>query len=175
MRRRESDSEAEFSVFVSLHRLRAIRYANFFTGSPELAKDIVSDAFSTAWKNWHRRPLDELLEGWIIVIVKNQALNTLRSERARRARENHAGMAFLESRTNEQSFDDRVLLLIEVWTSLDDEACGLLTLSYLDNKSNDEIAQALGISAAAVSMRLTRLRRQLKEEILQLESESAHG
>jgi RNA polymerase sigma-70 factor (ECF subfamily) len=175
MARKSRHPDIEFTAFVTEHRPSAVRYATFFTQSTELAKEIVSDAFITAWQNWSQKPSDARNEAWIIVIVKNQALNTMRSERARSAREHRAGVAFLESRFNEQSLSERVHLLHEVWGKLDDDACILLAMSYLENKSHDEIARVLGISAAAVSMRLSRLRRQLKEDILQLESESAHG
>ena len=60
---------------------------------------------------------------------------------------------------------DYDLLAQELIDSLPDDEKELYNLRYRDNKKIDEIAAALGISQAAATMRLKRLRDKVKQKI----------
>ena len=165
----------EFSDFVRRYREDAFRYAVFFSGSTIYADEIVSESFITLWKQWPQRKSNSNLKSWLVAIIKNQTMNTMTSERARALRELREGIAVLDLHGRMKSANDRILILHECISTLDEEEIQLLVLCYVDGWSYEQIGNSLGMSAGAVSMKLTRLRRHLKEQIEYLESVASHG
>jgi RNA polymerase sigma-70 factor (ECF subfamily) len=177
MARRANDdaSREEFSDFIRQYREDAFRYAVFFSGSTSYADEIVAESFITLWNKWPQRKSSRNLKSWLIAIIKNQTLNTLTSERARAKREMREGIAVLDQYGRIESANDRILILHECISTLDEEEVQLLVLCYVDSWNYVQIGSALNLTPGAVSMKLTRLRRHLKEQIEYLELMASNG
>lgn len=174
-RTNDNASREEFSDFVRQYREDAFRYAVFFSGSTNYAEEIVSESFITLWKQWPQRKSNSNLKSWLVAIIKNQTLNTMTSERARTNREMREGIAILDQHGRHDLANDRILILHECISTLDEEEIQLLVLCYVDGWSYEQMGSSLNMTTGAVSMKLTRLRRHLKEQIEYLESVVSHG
>jgi RNA polymerase sigma-70 factor (ECF subfamily) len=168
-------SHEEFTDFVGQYREDAFRYAVFFSGSATYADEIVAESFITLWSKWPQRKSSRNLKSWLVAIIKNQTLNTMTSERARTDRERREGSAVLDQHRLSETVNDRVLILHECISNLDEEEVQLLILCYVDGWNYEQIGVALNLTPGAVSMKLTRLRRHLKGRIEFLESVASNG
>jgi RNA polymerase sigma-70 factor (ECF subfamily) len=168
-------SHEEFTDFVREYREDAFRYAVFFSGSTTYADEIVAESFITLWSKWPERKSSRNLKSWLVAIIKNQTLNTMTSERARKSREMREGIAILDQHGRQELANDRILILHECISTLDEEEIQLLVLCYVDGLNYEQIGAALNLTPGAVSMKLTRLRRHLKEKIEYLESVASNG
>ena len=65
-------SDDGFSVVFSSYSADVLRFARRRLGSgDDAAWDVVSDTFTSAWRNWSRRPADEALLPWLYAIAAN--------------------------------------------------------------------------------------------------------
>ena len=121
------------------------------------ADDVVADTFTIAWQRLDTLPNDPL--PWLLAVARNVHLNAMRSDRRRRERETRCAqtdatpsfIGAIEARSSlREAFerlheDDREILLLAAWESLDRAA----------------LAKVLGCSKSAARVRLYRARRRL--------------
>ncbi len=69
---------------------RAVAVVTRLTGDLGLAEDAVQEAFAAAVGRWAAGPLPSDPSGWLITVAKNQALDRLRREARRSAKEQAA-------------------------------------------------------------------------------------
>ena len=60
-----------FSVVFSSYSADVLRFARRRVDSDDAAWDVVSDTFTSAWRNWSRRPGDDALLPWLYAIAAN--------------------------------------------------------------------------------------------------------
>ena len=126
--------------------------------SPEDALDVVAETMLIAW-----RRLDEIPEGptrlpWMFGVARRVLANHYRAERRK---EGLMQRAAAEEKGPAPGFD----LIHEALDRLRPDQREILTLSAWDDLDNDEIAAALGLTPAAVAVRLHRARRRLAREL----------
>ena len=169
MRDSETPKDQIFENFVKEFRLDAARFAISLLGSSPYVDDVVAEAFMTAWKKWEDRPQPELLKSWIFTMTRNQCMNQIRSEKAWRSRDD----AYARSRLSSDFADAAVVAqaekLAQALDNLDDGEFDLVVLVYWDQLSHQEVAKLIGFSAEAVAMRISRLRRKLREVMERVE------
>ena len=127
---------------------------------PEIAKDIVQDAFLTAWRELEKLRDAERIGSWVGGIARNLAASELR----RRSRQTRllALAAAEPSAANEDappSFDDELATLSSTHREV-------LVLFYVEGKSIAAIARQLSIAEPAVKQRLSRGRKELRARTL---------
>lgn len=163
MRDSETPKDEIFEHFVKEFRLDVARFAISLLGSTTYIDDVVAEAFITAWKKWEDRPQPALMKSWIFTMTRNQCMNHIRSEKARRFRDD----AYAQSRLTSDFADAAVFTqaeqLAQALDQLEDEEFHLVVLVYWDRLSHQEIAIRLGLTAEAVAMRISRVRRKLRE------------
>jgi DNA-directed RNA polymerase specialized sigma24 family protein len=105
------------------------------------AGDVVQDAFLRAWQriDFHRRRRPGLLEGDVA--------------------SNRAGVSASMEASEQRAQIDQAL------ASLDELSRSCVMLRYFENLSSKEIGDVLHLSAAAVDMRLSRARTQLRDAL----------
>ena len=117
------------------------------------AEDIVSNAF---YKLFHAREemrTYEHIKRWLYVIVRNEAIDYLRSKT--RIRESHHDMAYLESGIEEHLETERVrsILLQDLNREIDKlprQRKTILRLYFFEQKNTSEIAQLMQLSPQTV-------------------------
>ena len=152
------------------------RLAENITGSPEDAEECVNDAWLGAW-NAIPPARPDPLRAYVLKIVRNASLKCL--ERKGAARRNGACYAALQELegllpapdTAETALEARELVRhIEGFLdALSPENRVIFLRRYWFSDPYGEIAERVGVSEKLVSVRLTRLRRQLKDYLMKRE------
>jgi RNA polymerase sigma-70 factor, ECF subfamily len=136
------------------------------TGDLDLAEDAVQDAFATALERWPdgapRNP-----GAWILTVARNRAIDRLRRERtlARKA-EILARLEEVEVIPEDESAlpDERLALVFACChPALAGDVRVPLTLRMVGGLSTAEIARAFLVSEPALSQRLVRAKRKIRE------------
>ena len=70
--------QAEFDAFYATSRVRLLRQLSVMTTDPELAKDVLQDAYERAWQRWSRVAALEDPEGWVRTVAWRAAVSTFR-------------------------------------------------------------------------------------------------
>jgi RNA polymerase sigma factor (sigma-70 family) len=105
------------------------------------------------------------LAGWLVTASRLAALQALRAESRRRSREHKAAEMKTEVQTDPTGDWNRVSpLLDEALAHLSDADRSAVTLRYLEGKSVDAVALAMGISEAAAAKRIARAIARLRND-----------
>jgi len=138
---------------------RILAYALRRARSREDAFDAVSETFAAVWRRLDDVPGDERQIAWVYGVARRVLANQYRgADRRRRLDERMAVTAT-------PAADPDLGLVHEALDRLRPDDREILTLSAWDDLDNDEIAVVLGITAAAVAVRLHRARRRLAVEL----------
>src|SRR3546814_826433 len=130
-----------------------IYYSRQITGDEETARDIVQESFMIYWKSRHNVSCDEKsIRNFLYVTVKHASLKWLRRQ--------SIAEDYLNSRRNDSIEEPGVLnslfraeIIGRVQRVLEDlpDGCRRVTLlSYIEGKSNKEVASQLAISVNTV-------------------------
>ena len=168
---RGGDLEA-FAEFMRVfeRRIRAVCYRLL-----DDARDVdeaVQDTFVQAWRNLERFRGDAAPYTWLYRIAVNEAL-------MRRRRKTLPTSELQETVVSggEDAFAaaDARSFLVERLRALPDDYRAAVVLRDVEGLSNEEVAEALGISRAAAKSRIHRGRMQLRAELEQWERAQADG
>ena len=166
-RARRGDGSA-FEELIRRHERLALGVAYGVLHDAQLAGDVVQEAFLKAW-----RRLDDLAQAasfasWLCGIVRNLCVDQRRRRRvAVCGIEEARGEADCKAREPAEEMGrreqgERIAAALE---SLDAMTRSAVVLRYYENLSSREIGELLGLSSAAVDMRLMRGRQALKEKL----------
>ena len=137
---------------------RVMAYALRRARSREDALDVVSDTMLVAWRRLDEVPDDERRMPWVYGVARRVLANHYRSvDRRRRL----ADRIYREPGTTPGEFD----AVHEALEALRPDDRELLTLVAWEDLDNDEIAVVLGITPAAVAVRLHRARGRLARQL----------
>ncbi|HVY69846.1 MAG TPA: sigma-70 family RNA polymerase sigma factor [Verrucomicrobiae bacterium] len=158
---REQSQEA-FTALVNRHLSLVYSAALRQVRSPHLAEEVSQTVFTRLAREAARLKPDTILTAWLYTVTRHAALDTLRGEARRQAREQ---LAFQMSDTNDPSADWRHIepVLDEAMNSLDETDRAALLLRYFENQSLREIGLALGASEDAAQKRVSRALDRLRE------------
>ncbi len=135
----------------------------------DLAEECVQDAFATALERWPRDGLPDDPGAWIIRTARNRAIDRIRrramaTERERQAVDLEALRRAIEPERDSSIPDERLGLMFACChPSLAPEASVALTLRLVAGLTPEEIARALLSTPPAISQRLVRAKRALRE------------
>jgi RNA polymerase sigma-70 factor (ECF subfamily) len=160
------DGEEEKSKFESLYltyRKLMFHVANGILNDEGLAEDAVHQAFLKILENFDK--VGEIschkTRSYVVIIVRNTAIN-MYNRRKRHAAVPIEEAAFCVAEERPEQTED-LDSLAEAVLKLPAIYKDALKLKYVQEFSNAEIAEMLGISEAAVRKRLERARRMLEE------------
>lgn len=153
---------AAFSRLIASYERTALAIAFAIVGDPAAAGDAVQEAFLKAWRCLAELKDPDRFPGWLAQVVRNAALDA----RRRRPAPTHdidtlsipfthdpaAGLERSESRQRIEA----------ALAELDDVTRSVVVLRYYDSLSSRQIGQLLDLSPAAVDMRLSRGRQELR-------------
>jgi RNA polymerase sigma-70 factor (ECF subfamily) len=148
------------------------------TGDPELALDLLQEAFVRAWRN-----LDLLLtlppgrqRAWLFSITRTLIVDRFRS-RATRASTQHALVAARDPDDAVAESPERIVergremrLVDEAIRRLPEALRTVLVLRVLDERTSAEIGELLGRPAGTVRYQLSQARKRLAVELRQLDA-----
>ena len=142
------------------------RYGNF-----DLAEDATQEALLVALVQRPRDGLPENPKGWLVAVASRRLTDLLRSEQARRRREDTVARRALAERSATQADERRsgetddtlVLLFMCCHPSLSAASQIALTLRAVGGLSTAEIARALLGSEQTVTRRITRAKQSIRD------------
>jgi RNA polymerase sigma-70 factor, ECF subfamily len=145
---------------------RAVAVLRRYLGDLDLAEDAVQDAFAVALAQWPLRGLPPSAAGWIITTARNRAIDRLRREAARDARQEEAMRLVALNQPDEEHAveDDRLRLIFTCChPALSTSAQVALTLRLLGGLTTAEIARAFLVPESTMAQRLVRAKGKIRD------------
>lgn len=151
--------EAEFTRMIRTHRKTIHTVCSFFTEDPDELDDLKQEVMINLWKGFGQFKGESSEKTWIWRVSLNTCMSQDRKKKRqvdtiplkeeidpRIQKEESKQIEMLYKRIGKLNLFDRAIILL-----------------WLENMSYDDIAEIAGISPSAVTMRLHRIRLQLKE------------
>ena len=161
------DPHAAFGTLLDRHRGIVFKVANGYARGIEDRDDLAQEIAAQLWHAWPKYDPVRSFSTWMYRVALNVAISHLRHSELRRRHdavpldealhdaadsntadpEHQEGLRFLQAFIARQRPLDRALLLL-----------------YLDERSQREIAEVLGISESNVSTKIGRLKQRIRDE-----------
>ncbi len=150
--------QQRFHLIVDENRDRVGRIARVYAGGD--AEDLVQEILMQIWRSLPSYDQTATINTWCYRIALNTAISWRRSatRAKRRPPENRVAT---ESLLGQADFSSEAKLLERFLNSLSEIDRAVL-LMYLDDLSNQEIAESMGVSDGAIRTRISRIREQLR-------------
>jgi len=177
-RARRKDPEA-FAALIRAYERVVLSVAFGVLGDPAAAADLAQDAFIRAWERLDDLREPERFATWLCGIVRNLAIDCLRSRRPVEpllGREPAADPRWTHDPTDEVGRREQLAQVAAAIAALDEVSRPAIVLRYYEGLSSRQIAELLETSPAAIDMRLSRARKQLRAILgdLMREPKSVH-
>jgi RNA polymerase sigma factor (sigma-70 family) len=181
---RSGDAEA-FAELIRRHERTALAIAYSSLGDAAAAGDVAQDAFLRAWQRLGELKEPARFSAWLARIVRNLAADqtrrrgwqTLASAEHLDDLAGGAGSAAAPSAAADPSADldrDETRQRVdEALQTLDEVTRSAVVLRYYDGLPSKRIGELLDLSPAAVDMRLSRARSELREKLAWADPTSA--
>jgi RNA polymerase sigma factor (sigma-70 family) len=158
---REQSQDA-FTALVNRHLNLVYSAALRQVRSPQLAEEVSQSVFANLARNATKLSPDTILTAWLYQVTRHTAIDVVRREARRQAREQ---IALQMSDMNDTAVEWAHIepLLDEAMQSLDESDRSAILLRYFENKSLREVGEALGASEDAAQKRVSRAVERLRE------------
>lgn len=177
VRRARQGDETAFAELVEKHQGRVYQHASRLMGNAQDAEEVLQDTFLQVFRNLHRFEERSRFSTWVYRIATNEALMRLRRVGRRRevSLEDLPGTALEQAGESVQALArspaDRVMdrevreVLQRALSELPEEYRVVFVLRDVDELTNAEAAEILGLTVAAVKSRLHRARLFLRDRV----------
>lgn len=166
---------ALYDTLMRRHNQRLYRIARVMLRNPEEAEDVVQEAYVRAYTHLSQFAGAAKFSTWLTKIAVHEALARLR-KRSRiagadpaRGTEQASGMESLESaipNPEAQALEKQTLEILEAAVeALPDNLRAVFVMREMEEMSTAETAECLGLSEAAVNIRLHRARKLLRRDL----------
>ena len=146
-------------VWRKSERARLVRLCAAISGDSEIAEDLAQETLLEAWRHRHKLTDTHGTERWLAAIARNVCLRWSRTR-------SRLPVPVAELPEPAAPAEDGIAELLEL---LPPESRDPMVQRYVDDRTHREIASSLGISSAAVSMRLTRGKQSLRQALAEAE------
>lgn len=165
--------EARFESMYRATFTRVYAFVRSQVATVDTAQELVSRIYLKAYQHRSKAPADEAMIQWIFRIARSTLIDYWRVERRRELASvpieelTDLGASGSGDEDAEAAYArrQRGARLLELIAELTPEDQMLLALKFTAQRTNREIAEVLGISDAAVSMRLLRALRRLRQRL----------
>jgi RNA polymerase sigma factor (sigma-70 family) len=147
------NSEEAFAALVTRHVNMVYSAALRKTGNPAAAEEITQAVFVILAKKANRLLRHTALSGWLYQAARLTAANFLRTEIRRARREQEAYMQSLSHQTGPEIWPQIMPLLEDAMGQLGEKDRNALALRFFEEKSFQEIGNAIGVSENAARKR----------------------
>ena len=183
VRRAQRGEQRAFAELVRRYERAALGIVYAITGDGAGAGDVVQEAFTCAWRSLGGLREPGRFGPWLAIIVRRLAADErrrlLRRGAAEESMEKHCGADVRGdgrpepvAELSQRETGGRVAAALR---ALDEVTRTAMVLRYFDGHSSREIGALLGLSPAAVDMRLARARAKLRQRLAPLQTEGCKG
>ena len=176
VKRIRTGETAPYDTLMRRHNQQLYRIARVMLRNPEEAQDVVQEAYVRAYTHLDQFAGAARFSTWLTKIAVHEALARLRN-RSRivgadpvKGAEKSSGMESLESSTPNpevQAFEKQTLEMLEAAIeAMPDNLRSVFVMREMEEMSTAETAECLGLSDAAVKIRLHRARKLLRRDLV---------
>jgi RNA polymerase sigma factor (sigma-70 family) len=157
----------EKEQFVSLmkeHRNLIFKICHSYCANAENRKDLQQEIFIQLWKSFKKFDGRVKFSTWIYKVALNTAIFYYRKD----SKHNNSKTVSLDAElitltSHEPEADENIILLYKFIGQLNDLDKALILL-YLDDNKQKDIAEILGLSETNVATKISRIKKNLKEQ-----------
>ena len=155
----------EFEGFFREHHLLVYRTACFITGNPNDAEDVLQTIFLRLLRRDIAPDLRKNPRGYFYKASVNASLDMLRSRRREVLTSDFTAFPAIQDHVRSESDADDILIkrLLETLATLTPRTVQIMTLHYLHDYTERDIAKLLSISRGSVAVTLFRARMRLRK------------
>jgi RNA polymerase sigma-70 factor (ECF subfamily) len=174
VRRAQARDAAAFAELIGRYERLALSIAYSVVGEATAAGDVTQDAFIRAWERLSDLKDPARFGSWLSGVVRNAAIDARRRNKLQpRSMQADPSQAQAVAATGRWTADpleelsrrERHETLESALAELDEVSRSAVVLRYFDNMSSKEIGELLDLAPAAVDMRLSRARQQLRRKL----------
>lgn len=149
--------EAALAEVYDRYGAQAYGLAYALVRDPEIAEDVVAEAFWQLWCGAHSYdPARGSLGAWLCTLVRSRALDRLRAERRREARQERAAVApaLIDPPEDVAEHNERAAQIRAALAALPEPQRQVVELAYFEGLTQSEIAARLAAPLGTVKTRL---------------------
>ncbi len=159
-----SIEKEKFSAIIEENKGIIYKVANAYCKDRDDRKDLVQEIIIQLWRSFSRYDSQYKLSTWMYRIALNVSISFYRKERRRRDSDLPMGDGIVEIAEDQQSDElEMNINLLQQFINELKELDRALMLLYLEEKSQKEIADILGLTEANVSTKVGRIKEKLKQ------------
>lgn len=158
-RNNQQELQEEFTRVLERHKRMIIMVCRAYVGDVGELEDAFQEVAARLWQGFPSFRADSKESTWVYRVALNTCINLGRLRQRRPATEPLLDREFVMVADDKASHVEQLYALIR---TLDPFSRALILL-WLENLSYDEIGLIMGISAKNVSVKLSRIRKELKE------------
>ncbi len=158
---REQSQDA-FTELVNRHLNLVYSAALRQVRSPHQAEEVSQAVFTNLARNAQKLAPDTILSAWLYRVTRHAAIDLVRSEARRQARE-QISVEMSAMNQNPADWMQVEPLLDEAMDALEEADRASILLRYFENKSLREVGEVLGVSEDAAQKRVSRAVERLRE------------
>lgn len=158
--------QKDFESIVNRARQTALDVCHRYGIGQDAAEDVAQDTMLRLWTLHTDLPPDSPVEGLAAVVARRLVIDRLRRRHPQVPIDSQWALEDRQAKPDEQLDDnDWQAWLEQRLKALPSSEYQVISLRQMEGKSNDEIAQILGITPASAATLLSRARKRLLEDI----------
>lgn len=167
--------QQQFQTLLEQHRKIVFKVANTYSNHPEDRADLAQEIAAQLWKAFPQYDSGRVFSTWMYRIALNVAISFLRSSQQRtshtEALEDHHNEVIGVAVAGDEDAEP-IRLLNRIIQQLEPLNRALLLL-YLEERSQRDIAEVLGISESNVATKIQRLKQRIRLQMTATENQQA--
>jgi RNA polymerase sigma factor (sigma-70 family) len=161
----QTNSQEVFARLVERHVNLVHAVAHRAVGDRHLADDLTQAVFLLLWRNAARINPDAIIAGWLFRTTRNLSAQAVRSRRRRERHELRAARPEGTTGAAEVDWELVAPALNNAMARLKSTSRDAILLRYFEGRDYQEIGAAMGISADAAKMRVSRALEMLRNKL----------
>ncbi len=154
--------ENQFVELIKTHQGIVHKVCGMYRRDPDDRKDLFKEIVIQLWKAFPKFRQETKVSTWIYQIALNVAISDFRKESRKPIRvELSETFANISDNQYDYSFEEKLKVLYQAIDQLSEVEKAIMML-YFEEKSNEEIAEIIGISQNNVRVKMTRIREKLR-------------
>ncbi len=154
--------ENQFVELIKTHQGIVHKVCGMYRRDPDDRKDLFQEIVIQLWKAFPKFRQEAKVSTWIYQIALNVAISDFRKESRKPIRvELSETFANISDNQYDYSFEEKLKVLYQAIDQLSEVEKAIMML-YFEEKSNEEIAEIIGISQNNVRVKMTRIREKLR-------------
>lgn len=161
-----ANSQPAFATLVTRHVNLVYSAAHRQVRSSQLAEEVTQSVFLDLARQAPRFPATQPLAAWLFTVTRRTAIDVVRRETRRQARETAAAEIAAMKDTPASSWTQTKEVLDEAMEALSDDERTALLLRFFESRSLREVGSSLGISEDTAQKRVSRALDRLRDRLL---------